>query len=1152
MFLVRVHMNYLVIAIIALFVGINGGIIVYIIISNEKKRIIRRINSFREDLEKRMDSFIEKWDERTLISESDEIQEKIVNKKYKFVEAVQFLELKENLPKLIYTNNLEILERLMKQSLESFNVQLGNGKEFVATPSIKGLVEVFKTENKEYADKSVGYDSRFIQEFMAIYNDPEKYICDLNTAYINNEKEVCQSMFDDIDGRSLDENQRDAVVNDDLRQLVVAGAGSGKTLTISAKVKYLVERKNINPKDILLISFTRKAAEEMGERIRKLGIDIDSATFHKYGLGVIRSVERKTPDVAEDISVYLESYLKDVIYNDDKLAKEFLVLLGTLMLPIGDANETIGNRIIAEQRQDLTTIKGMYEAYGNKKKADKLESEISELIIQLDPLKKKIEPLHEKLQLLVEKSTIGEEEDSEEQKSLDNVRNEVKDVEEAIAVLESKISKLKNERTSIRNERMKSAEEVMLANMFFLDGVPYTYEDEYPYDEKENFRKKYRPDFHLTECNLYWEHFGVDEAGRARQYSEVVEKQYIEGIEWKRNLHKNNNTRLAETYSWQFKKNQIADAVERNYQVFGVQKHEVRYCDVIKEILKGDSLGNIDSFKSLLGTFISLFKSYGYDIEMFNKFREDVDKYSDSTITPEALERRKVRDKLFLDLAEKFYIYYGLRLNEEHKIDFNDMILQATSLIEHGEYTPAYRYVIIDEYQDISVGRFQMTRATLERSGAKLFCVGDDWQSIYRFSGSEVDLFVNFETYFGEYSRTFIDKTYRNSQELLDISGAFVMQNDYQTPKKLKSDKHSADPIRESIYTGRYNPILEDEKAEIDISMAESFICAVDEIVKDYPDGNILVLGRNNGDIRELSEGQGISVDRVNDEVKIIVNKHPSVDITYLTVHRSKGLEADNVIILNMKNSRSGFPNQIVDDPIINLLRNTNETFPFAEERRLFYVAITRTRNRTYLLVPMSKASRFVDDLTSLYRQGVRGEIKTIYSEKIAERVDIEIDPETIKPLSCPVCKVGTLVKRRGAEGKTFVSCSNFPACNYSTNDLETVRKNNRCPICSNFLTKRKGKFGEFLGCLSYPYCTYSADIVIETGNVDSSMRMQRERVTAYANITAPSSTKWTLEEDLELKSEFNDKKSIAQMASIHGRTQGQIYYRLKKLGLME
>ncbi len=1126
------------------------GIIVYLV--NEKKRTISRMNAFYDDVQRRLGIFIEKWDENALISESDIIQNLITKKKYKFGEATHFLEYKENLPKLIYTNNLEALEKTMKQALESFDEKLGNGKEFVITPSISELAETFRTDNKEWADKSVSYDSRFIQEFMIIYNDPEAYIRDLNEKYISNEKSECQRIFDDIDGHALDENQRNAVVNDDLRQLVVAGAGSGKTLTMSAKVKYLVERKNINPKDILLISFTRKAAEEMGDRIRRLGIDIDSATFHKFGLDVIRRVERKIPDVAEDIGVYLDTYLKDVIYNDDKLAKEFLVLLGTLMLPIADADETIGDRIMAEQRQDLTTIKGMYEAYGNEKKKDKLDSEISDLVIQLDPLKNKIEPLHEKLQLLVEQSTIGPEEDPEKQKNVENTRNEIEETEEAINALEVKISKLKNERTSIKNERMKSVEEVMLANIFFLDGVPYNYEDEYPYDEEDNYRKKYRPDFHLTECDLYWEHFGINESGRAKQYSEVAEKQYLEGLEWKRNIHKTNNTKLAETYSWQFRKNVISDAVEKNYQEFGVKKHEVRYCDVIKEILKGDSFGNIESFKSLLGTFISLFKSYGYGAEMFNKFREDVDKYADKTLSPEALQRRKMRDALFLDLAEKFYAYYGLKLNEEHKIDFNDMILQATSLIEHGEYTPSYKYVIIDEYQDISMGRFRLTRATLERSGAKLFCVGDDWQSIYRFSGSEVDLFVNFETYFGKYSRTFINKTYRNSQELLDISGAFVMKNDYQTPKTLRSDKHSENPIRSCFYTGHFNPVLEDENAEVDISMAESFICAVDEIVNDYPDGNILVLGRNNGDIRELSDSLGIKVERIDDEVKIIVNKHPNIDITYLTVHRSKGLEADNVILLNMKNSRAGFPNQIVDDPVLNLLRNTKETFLFAEERRLFYVAITRTRNRTYLLVPMSKSSRFVDDLIILYRESVRGEIKNLYPKKVADRINTEINPETIKPLFCPICKVGTLVKRKGAEGKTFVSCSNYPACDYSANDLETVRKNNRCPVCNNFLTKRKGKFGDFLGCMSYPYCTYSTDIVIETENQDNEGRIQKERISEYANRTVSSTKKWTLEEDVQLKSEFETKKSIGQMALLHKRTQGQIYYRLKKLGLME
>ena len=135
--------------------------------------------------------------------------------------------------------------------------------------------------------------------------------------YIEQEKTLHKALFDNIDGRSLDDNQRTAVVDDSPRQLVVAGAGSGKTLTISAKVKYLVDVKGIAPEDILLISFTRKAADEMHERIKKLGIDIDSSTFHKYGLGILTEVDKKQPDVVDNISDYLDKYLNTGQFSDE-------------------------------------------------------------------------------------------------------------------------------------------------------------------------------------------------------------------------------------------------------------------------------------------------------------------------------------------------------------------------------------------------------------------------------------------------------------------------------------------------------------------------------------------------------------------------------------------------------------------------------------------------------------------------------------------------------------------------------------------------------------------------------------------------------------------------------------------------------------------
>ncbi len=144
------------------------------------------------------------------------------------------------------------------------------------------------------------------------------------------------------------------------------------------------------------------------------------------------------------------------------------------------------------------------------------------------------------------------------------------------------------------------------------------------------------------------------------------------------------------------------------------------------------------------------------------------------------------------------------------------------------------------------------------------------------------------------------------------------------------------------------------------------------------------------------------------------------------------------------------------------------------------------------------------------------------------------------------------MVKRKGAEGKIFVSCSNYPACDYSASNLESVRENNRCPVCNNFLTKRNGKFGEFLGCMSYPYCTYSSDIVVEPRNLEGKKAEQNRKILAYVKKDRDYNSTWTLAEDTQLKAEYTEKMPIAQIAQRHNKTSGQIVYRLRKLGLLE
>lgn len=181
------------------------------------------------------------------------------------------------------------------------------------------------------------------------------------------------------------------------------------------------------------------------------------------------------------------------------------------------------------------------------------------------------------------------------------------------------------------------------------------------------------------------------------------------------------------------------------------------------------------------------------------------------------------------------------------------------------------------------------------------------------------------------------------------------------------------------------------------------------------------------------------------------------MDIEFITVHKSKGLEADNVIVINMENKLSGFPNKINDDPILSLVLSKSDDYEYAEERRLLYVAMTRTKNLTFLLAPDSSKSIFVDELMSDNKN-------LCYSKATLEDI-ISDNPK------CPRCIKGTLVIRDDGNGKKFLGCSNYPQCDRTYSDIEILKDKIVCKLCDGFMVKREGKQGQFYGCSNYPMC---------------------------------------------------------------------------------
>ena len=289
------------------------------------------------------------------------------------------------------------------------------------------------------------------------------------------------------------------------------------------------------------------------------------------------------------------------------------------------------------------------------------------------------------------------------------------------------------------------------------------------------------------------------------------------------------------------------------------------------------------------------------------------------------------KDKILLIFALEILYLYEEELQSEEKMDFDDMIRKAKMIIENGGYIHKYQYIIIDEYQDISYMRFMLIKEIIQVTKAKLICVGDDYQSIYGFAGSKISLFLDFKKYFSNGKRIDIKNTYRNSYQLINITSRFIKKNKYQLRKNIKATFLLSHPIV-IVY---YDDLNKTYSALINYLYLEK--CQ-----------NIMVLARYN-----------------NDFSKIHLIKDDVMNISYLTIHKAKGLECDDVILLKVSNEFMGFPSKIVENHIIEMIDNFDEEINYAEERRLFYVALTRCKKRVYLLVPRRNPSIFVEEIKS-------------------------------------------------------------------------------------------------------------------------------------------------------------------------------------------
>lgn len=857
---------------------------------------------------------------------------------------------KEKYDKPIYLNNLQLISEFIDQ-VQSFD----NYITWVERDRIKlKYIEV----GKYFRHKTFYYrKEETVEKFNEIFSDFESYVAQFNQNYVKTQKENLRLYFDDIEGKKLDHQQRTAIITDEYSNLIIAGAGSGKTLTILGKIQYLIQKKNINPDHILLLSFTKKTVEELNQRLRQMELSVEATTFHKLGYDILKKHLPNIPAVTNENTLgnVIKKYLQEDIFKNPSALQSYIQYVACYMNIPEEADnfQSFGEKIDTEKGIDFQTLKS-----------------------KCDPL--------------------------------------------------NKISK--NELNTLQGERVKSVEELMIANFLYLNGIAYEYEKPYPHGNR-----MYRPDFYISDYDIYLEHFGVDENNKAAWLDAFHEQKYIDDMGLKRETHRLYQTKLLETYSYYNRDKILLQKLRELLQSMDVKFMPIDPKKIYAMVSENDKNFGKEIIK-LIESFINLSKSRRLTQNSFKALLFDKSKFKNKFMA----ERQEMFSQFVFPILEK----YDEALHEKNEIDFNDMINRATDMINSNNTSSPYRYIIVDEYQDISVARFNLIKVIRERSGARLICVGDDWQSIYRFAGSDISLFSRFGRYVGKYEQLKIEQTYRNSQALIEITSKYIKKNPKQITKNPKSKKEPLEnPVKFVHYT----------KEDI----VDTFINQVQSLVDTYGKKSILVLGRHGFDINDLIKlSQNNQIKYNEHSGQLLVKGFEDVSIQFLTVHKSKGTEADNVIILNLNNSLLGFPNKMADDPILSLLLSDEEEYRFAEERRLFYVAITRTKNEAILLIP-SNASLFAEELitdSGYLLSQINGEYKTT---------------------SCLYCKTGKIMIRQNkSNGKQFLGCSHYPQCNQTYNTVEILESQFICPSCeSGYMTKKTGQYGNFLGCSNYPRC---------------------------------------------------------------------------------
>lgn len=682
---------------------------------------------------------------------------------------------------------------------------------------------------------------------------------------------------------SLNDKQREAVVSEDKRLLVLAGAGSGKTKTLLQKLIYLIEEKGVSPSSILAITFTKNATNEM---IDRLIISADQTGEYEKLL-----FDKRLSKAEKDKERFQQQ--RKYKWIDGLTVRTFHSFCYSILRNYGVNEFDNKFRIIGDEKRD-----------------------------EEDELSKHVAP--ETVFEVVHKLLIEQCDDTEfllqlKRYILDYIIDKIhlKKTDGKYLPKDGKYF------TTLDGTKVRSKSEQFIADWFYRHSIKYEYE---PLLNVKDFA--FHPDFYIPEANLYIEHVS-DKSFSTKDKEEQFQK---------------GNLLLVKTFEAMTK-----DSALFNHTLDKVVKNRLpaNYHKTVSLNYKEEFNGYHEDVKDFVAQIMRI-------TDMIKVENIDFD-----LVLENARKDQHERVRNFYELAipiVKKYVHY---CTDKSYLDFNDLISRSTSLFHNHEdiankYKSKYQYILVDEFQDVNNLQVELIKLLLTDQ-TQLFCVGDDWQSIYGFRGSNVSYIVDFENHFPNSKAIKLNLNYRSTQNIVGASNEVIKHNKFKVEKEIQASKKSEHKI--VVYSGSN----QDENIQFCFDK-------VKELLQD---------GLTNDDILFLYRRSKMY------SPYFFRFKNEGMRVQSKTIHAAKGLEAKVVFIIGLTEGNGGFPDIWLEDRIFQVIKKANHDLLMEEERRLFYVAITRAKDKLFLITEKGNESSFLKEIPETFTVKTSIPIKSVVEKVI-------------------------------------------------------------------------------------------------------------------------------------------------------------------------